>query len=385
MGFIVDKKLFLKSLASVMPAVRARSTLPILSGIKLGGADTRFSLEATDLELVIRLQGPAKGTGEAVDWAVVPAKALAKAVKSLSGNELTVDLVGQDERPVVEISSGKRRVAIDALPASDWPEIGSDIEFQAVCWFEARELADALRRVVLCASEDEARPVLTGVQFNFRGDSLELVATDSYRLGVLSIGVEPMKQAPDWAPIVPAKALKALAKQLKREDGRGILYVGKSGSEDNPQRFVEFSFGTCDCWLMREISGEFPNWRQIVPEESGSVFEFASEEMAEAVKGAAALRSQKSVPVRISLGDSCELRMEENGTASVAEALSDASYFPNGVGPISIAFSPTFLLDAISFVGEEKVRMRATDPLKPALFLGENGGRYVLMPVRLPR
>lgn len=382
MGFIVDKKLFMNSLTSVMPAVSTRSALPILSGVKLCGTDTRFALEATDLELVIRIQGPAKGTGEGVDWAVVPAKALAKAVKSLAGDEVTLDLVERDERPVVELSSGKRRISLDALPSTDWPEIGTDIEFQAVCRFDVREFADALRRVVLCASDDEARPVLTGVQFNFRGDSLELAATDSYRLGILSIGVEPMKEAPDWSPIVPAKILKALAKQLKKEDGRGTLYVGKSGAEDNLQRLVEFSFGSADCWLMREIQGEFPNWRQLVPEEAGGNFEFASEEMTEAVKGAAALRSQKSVPVRLSLGDSCVLRMEERQVANFAETLESAAYSPNGVGPMEIALSPDFLLDAITFVGEERVRMRANDAVKPALFSGENGGRYVLMPVR---
>lgn len=385
MGFTIAKKQFVKALTSVMPAVSTRSTLPILSGVKLCGADTRIALEATDLELVIQLQRPAKGTGESVNWTVVPAKALAKAVKSLTEEEVTVELVERDERPVVEVSSGKRRIAIDALPAADWPEIATDIEFQAVCWFEAREVADALRRIVLCASDDEARPVLTGVQFNFREDSLELVATDSYRLGVLSVGVEPMKEAPDWSPIVPAKALKALAKQLQREDGRGILYVGKSGNEENLQRFVEFSFGIADCWLMREIQGEFPNWRQLVPEEAGGQFEFESEEMAEAVKGAAALRSQKSVPVRFSLGDRCVLRMAESQVANVAETLEKAAYSPNGVGPMEIAFNPDFLLDAISFVGEEKARMRTTDPMKPALFHGENGGRYVLMPVRLSR
>lgn len=301
---------------------------------------------------------------------------------------MTVDLVERDERPILEVSSGNRRIGLDALPATDWPEIGADIEFQAVCSFDAQELADALRRVVLCASDDEARPVLTGVQFNFRGESLELVATDSYRLGVLSVGIEPMKEALDWSPIVPAKVLKALAKQLKKEDGRGILYVGKSGGEGNSRRFVEFSFGTCDFWLMREIEGEFPKWSQLVPkEETGGTFEFASEEMAEAVRGAAVLRSQDTVPVRISLGDRCVLRMTEAQVANVAERIESAAYSPNGVGPMEIAFDPDFLLDAIKFVGEEKVRMRADDPMKPALFLGENGGRgrYVLMPVRLSR
>jgi DNA polymerase-3 subunit beta len=383
MGFTIDKKQFLKALTSVMPAVSTRTTLPILSGIKLIGADTRYSLQTTDLELVISMQGPAQGSGK-IGEAVVPATVLVKAVKSMPESEVAIDFAEPDGRSVVEVSSGSRRIAIEALPVGDWPEVLRDIKAQAVCWFEPAQMAEALEKMVLCASGDEARPVLTGVQFNFGEDRIELAATDSYRLGVLSIEVEKKGEIPDFGPIVPARVLKAVAKELKKHDGRGILYVGASGEEDSRLRFVEFSFGTA-CWATRAIEGEFPKWRNLIPEDAGGTFEFDSDELASAVNSADALRSQKSTPVRVVLGDSCELRMEESGTATVAEALGRSNYSPNGVGPMEIAFNPGFLNDAVKFVGEERVKMRTTDPYKPALFHGENGARYVLMPVRLSR
>jgi DNA polymerase-3 subunit beta len=384
MTFTVDKKQFIKALQSVMPAVSKRGSLPVLSGVKITGADTRYALEATDLELAISLQAPAKGDGLG-DPAVVPAKGLLKAVKSMPEDEVSIEVEANEDRSRVKVTSGARKVAIDGYSPAEWPEVArSDRKSQAVCWFDAEQLADALSRIVLCASSDEARPVLTGVQFTFGNDTLELAATDSYRLGYLKLATEQMGEVPDLAPIVPARVLKALAKQLKKDKGRGIIYVGSQGAErDIP--LVEFSFGGATCWMTRAIAGEFPNWRQLVPKETGGSFEFDSEELSAAVKGASELRTNKSVPVKVQLDDSCELKMEDAQAASVAESLPAASYSPNGVGPMVIAFNPDFLLDAVSFLAEERGRMRATDPYKPALFQGEADEQgYVLMPVRLP-
>lgn len=383
MGFTVEKKQFEKAIAAVMPAVSARSTLPILSGIRLTGAETRYALEATDLELRISLQSAASNGGS-FESAVVPAKALAKAVKSITGEELSVSFKEGEGQPTVEISSAKRSVVIESHPSADFPELPERVKWEAVCWFEPGQFAEALTRVTLCATSDESRPVLTGVQFNFREERIELVGTDSYRLGVLSVPTEKMGDLPDHSPIVPARVLKLLAKQLKKHEGRGIVYVGTVGEEQSSHRLIQFSFGAIS-WITRQIEGEYPNWRQLIPGESGSSLEVDADELAASVKGAAAIRSQKSTPVRVSLGDSCVIRMQESQAANLVEKLDKATYSPNGVGALEIAFNPDFLLDAISFVGEDKVRMRANDAYKPALFHGENGGRYVLMPVRLPR
>lgn len=383
MKFDIGKKELLEALRSVEPAVATRSTLPILAGVKLEAVAGRIALEATDLEFAIRLQARAE-TSEGHGRAVVPAKNLIKAVKAIAGSTVTVEFHDEEGRPSIEVACEKKRVTIEAFPVKDWPEITADIEWKPLCGAEGKDLGDILTRIVLCASTDDARPVLTGVQFNMNNEEkvVEAVATDSYRLGLARLDIEPMGEMPDKPLLVSARVLKALAKQLKNHDGRAILYQGTTGNSDRERLFVEFSFGGVN-WIVRQIEGDFPNWRQLMPGDSGSNFDYDSKELVSAVKSASELRSQKNVPVRITLGDSCVLRMVEGQTATATETLDRATYSADGVGPMEMAFNPDYLLDAVTFLGEERGSMRAVDASKPALFVGDSR-RYVLMPVRLP-
>ncbi len=383
MKFDIGKKEMLEALRSVEPAVATRSTLPILAGVKLEAVAGRISLQATDLEFAIRLQAGAE-TSEGHGRAVVPAKNLIKAVKAIAGSTVTVEFHDEEGRPSIEVACEKKRVRIESFPVEDWPEITADLQWKPLCLAEAPDLRDVLARIVLCASTDDTRPVLTGVQFNLKTDehSAEVVATDSYRLGLARLDVEPMGEMPANPPLVPARILKALAKQLKGHNGQVILHQGTTGDADRERTFVDFSFGAVN-WVVRQIEGDFPNWRRLMPDDSGSSFDYDSKELVSAVKSAADLRSQKNVPVRIALGDSCALRMVEGQVATATETLELATYSPDGVGPMEMAFNPDYLLDAVTFLGEERGSMRAVDASKPALFVGDSR-RYVLMPVRLP-
>lgn len=237
-----------------------------------------------------------------------------------------------------------------------------------------------------CASTDESRRILTGLQFNLvRSEQrAEIVATDSYRLGVANLDIELIGEALESSAILPARIMRALAKELKRNEGRVGLHVGTAGQADHQRMLVEFSFAAIS-WVMRQIEGEFPNWKALLPKDSqGSSFEYDSKELATAVKGAAEIRSEKSIPVRIALGNSCTLRMLDGTAEASSETLESATYSPNGVGPLEIAFNPDFLLGGIAFIGKDQGVMRVSDASKPALFIGDRDDRYLLMPVRLP-
>jgi len=383
MKFDIGKKEMLEALRSVEPAVATRSSLPILAGVKLEAVAGRIALEATDLEFAIRLQARAE-TSDGHGRAVVPAKNLIKAVKAIAGSTVTIEFHDDEARPSIEVACQKKRVTIETFPVKDWPEITADLKWKALWRAEAADLQDVLGRIVLCASTDDARPVLTSVQFNMNLDEkrAEAVATDSYRLGLAGLDIEPMGETPERSPLVPARILKALAKQLKNHDGQAILYLGTTGESDRERMFVEFSFGAVN-WVIRQIEGDFPNWRALMPDDSGSSFDYDSKELASAVKSAAELRSQKNVPVRIALGDSCALRMVEGQVATASETLERATYSPDGVGPMEMAFNPYYLLDAVTFLGGDRGSMRAVNASKPAVFVGDSR-RYVLMPVRLP-
>jgi len=382
MKFDIAKKELLQALKTVAPAVANRSSLPILvEGVRLEAVAGRIALEATDLEFAIRLQVAAE-TSDGHGRAVVPAKFFIKAVSSMPDGQVEVEFFDSDGRGELVVCAGTKSVRLQTQAVEDWPEIGHGVDWHLVCEMDATCLSGALQRVIRCASQDEARPVLTGVQFNLDDANgvTEMVATDSYRLGVVTVAAQ-IKQKPDHPVIVPARVLKSLAKQLGKDAGTTRVYAGNAG-KDGPQ-LIEFTLAGAGSYVIRQIEGEFPNWKQLVPETQGGEFEFDTAELKQITKDAAALRSQKNIPIRIELGDDCRVQMMEQQTATFAQSIGGV-YSPNGTGPMVVAFNPEFLLDGIEFVAAEKAQMWVKDASKPALLTSGSTDRYVLMPVRLP-
>jgi DNA polymerase-3 subunit beta len=136
-------------------------------------------------------------------------------------------------------------------------------------------------------------------------------------------------------------------------------------------------------WTVRTIEGEFPNWRQVVPEAAGALLEFDPQELTSALRAAGSVRSTTGAPVRLMLDDKCSLAVSEPGLGEMRQVLTRASFSPNGVGPMQVAFNPAYLTDAIAFCGADRGRMWVRDPVKPALLEGTDR-RHALMPVRIP-
>jgi DNA polymerase-3 subunit beta len=210
-----------------------------------------------------------------------------------------------------------------------------------------------------------------------------VVATDSYRLGVTRIGLQSSPRTGANPLLVPARAIRSLAKQLRASEA--ILEVAALEEDgDNGSGASRVTHVLPDAeWTVRTVEGEFPNWRQVMPEPSGAHVEFDAEELSSALRAAASVRSTKGGPVRLSLDGTCSLALVDPDIGEMWQVLSGASFSPNGVGAIQVAFNPDYLADAIRFCGTGRGRMWVRDGLKPALFEGPDR-RYALMPVRMP-
>jgi len=313
--------------------------------------------------------------------AEVPAKALAKAVQAIQGTEIELETFAEDGRVRLQLHAGNRTVTLDGFPPEDWPAIPQRSELSPTAAVDAPAHAEAFELAALCASKDEMRPTLTGVALFFQeGSALEVVATDSYRLGVIRVSVTDLQASPDRPPLVPAKVARALAKQVKKE--QGTVRIGIAGASDHDPQVVGFSFGD-STWSVRSIDGEYPAWRQVVPEAQGALLEFDSAELESALRASISVRGTNGSAVRLNLDQSCSLALAAPDLGSVREALPGASFSPNGVGPVEVSFNPDYLLDAIRFMGADRGRMWVRDGLKPVLFEGPDR-RYALMPVRMP-
>jgi DNA polymerase III subunit beta len=373
MKVTIPIKALTAALKVVVPAAGRRSTLPILGGLMIQAPGSQIAFEATDLEASARIIVK-DGVNVLEDGCVVlPSKALGKAVSTMKGDE--VELLADEGSHRAAVRCGARVVTLDGFDPADWPRTDTT-ELVSVASVEAAVLAQALNRVGLCASDDEARPALTSIALFLNGGSIQAVATDSYRMGVMEIPVEEAKPSDALPLLVPARVAKALAKQLKGCRSRVQIRIRESSTS----RAIVFSFENA-VWTTRLVEGEFPNWQQLMPGFEGASCDFGSAELASVLKTMAAVRSN-GTPVRLSLGGQCSIRLSEQHIGDVTEELTDAHFTADGVGPIEVAFNLDYLADALRFCGGDRVRIFVRDGLKPAL-LGTPEARYLLMPIRM--
>ena len=378
MKFRCERDDLLESVQFATRAISNRATLPVLSGLRLEASDDGVvKVAATDLELTI--EASFKAGIDEPGRAIVPGRLFGEMSRSLNAGQVSV-MASAGE---VEIGSGRGQFRVKALAADDYPALPVEetSEDGTRITMDGTELAVALSQVVRSASADESRQVLTGVLWELEKDSLTLAATDSYRLGVATVAISG---GPSDARkvILPARTLQELVRVLQNaaEPQLGTVVRDNliSFSIDAGQEKGS-GLGTSSI-SSRFIEGEFPNYRQLLPEGYKNVLTVDKEALIEVTRRVGLL-AQNNLPLKLQLGN--ELEVSAN-TPDVGEGqeIIDASYTGE---PLVIAFNPQFLFDGASAVRTNEIVLEAGDGLKPAILKGAGDDRftYLLMPVRL--
>ena len=346
-------------LARAGRAVGTRSPLPILQGVLCEVAGGRLTVTGTDNEVTVRTYLEVEVTEEG--RTVIPAKLAAEAVRKLPSGAVT--LASNDGE--VEITGGGPRFKLREMAVDDYPKI-TDKPVEDAIEVDGSHLIKALSQVGVAASVDDARPTLTGVLFEGEGDSLRLVATDSYRLGVRD--VEGVKT--QGSKLVPYRALRELGRAI----GTGPMTVALGEREA--------TFVTDQGRLtVRIIDSTFPNYKQLLPEGHTNRLTVDKDALLDAV-GRAALVAEDHIPVRLAMqSGGVELSVIRQEVGEATELL-EGEYIGED---LTIAFNTRYLTDGVNAVDDEKVVIETSDPLKPGLLLGseKRDFRYLLMPVRL--
>jgi DNA polymerase III subunit beta len=364
MRLTCDRSALVDKLTILARGVSTRSALPVLSGILLQAHDGLLELYSTDIELSIKatLETSVETDGELV----VPARLFTDVVKSLPGEEVLVES-GEGS---VKVAAGKGVFSLNSWVASDFPQTSS---FDTAGGFTVgREpFVETLDKVGRAASRDETRPILTGVLVTIGGGTLKMVATDSYRLSVKETPLEG-GPAEGVEAIVPVKALSEVAR-LAATTGEGDIAVAVTENQ------ALFSLG--DVWVAtRLIDGQFPNYRQLLPESFDHVVSVDREEIL-AVARRVSLLAQKNAPLRLTFAPG-KLTMRAV-TQDVGQAEEELE-LEFGGEEFEIGFNPLFLIDGIDGVDGERVVLKFINPLRPGLVSGEDGGfLYLIMPIRL--
>ena len=362
MRFRCERDGLLEAVGTAARAAAARGSLPVLSGVRMEVRDGALHLAGSDLDLTVQTEIPVSEAGDGV--CVVPARLVTDIVRALEPGAVTVDA----EAGEAVISSGRSRFAVRVMAAEEFlrlPEPGG-----GAVTLDAGAFAEALRQVVPAASHDDARPILTGVLMAAEGDGLRLVATDSYRLAMRDLpGTSVLEEGQEV--LVPSKALGELGR-LMAGAGEVRLRLGENEAS--------FEVGTTRV-TTRLIDGDFPNYRQLIPQGYPNSLSVAKEPLLDAVRRVRLL-ARDATPVRMSLrADGVELSAV---TQDVGEASEEVEAKYEG-SEMVVAFNPGFLMDGVEAASGDDVLLETVDALKPATIRPPDGKDYLylLMPVRV--
>src|SRR5438270_366684 len=351
-------------LGIVARAVSTRTAVQILAGVLLQAEAGALHLAATDMELSLRSTLEAEVEGEGA--VVVPGRLLVDLARLLPEQEVQIE--HRAEEGVVRISCGSAMYRLNTYNAEDFPRLPelATLELFSV---EREALLETVSRVARSASRDESRPVLTGILARFEAGKLVMAATDSYRLSVKETPLEG--SVPELEAIIPARALQELTRIAQTGDEVEL------GVHENQ---VVFSADGVSM-TTRRIDGQFPNYRQLLPEAFEHELALPRAELLDVVRRAAVMIERTS-PLQLRFAEG-ELTVTAR-THEVGES-KESLPAPYSGEPLEIGFNADFLRDGLESVTGDEVRMKLISPLRPAVLQGENDDfTYLVMPIRLP-
>jgi DNA polymerase-3 subunit beta len=358
----------LAQLQTITRVASTRSAVQALSGVMIAAeADSTPELLATDMEIGLRV--PLEAKTERPGSVVLPARLLHDVVRSLPAEELSLELRSSEQD--VELICGAATFHLRTLRADDFPKLPTPSPDTRIT-LPAEAFTQTVSRVARSASRDETRPVLTGVLMSASGQELRMVATDSYRLSVKETALAAPLQGSLEAN-VPARALQELVRIAQQAASESVaVSVGANQ--------VVFELG--DIVLSsRLIDGQFPNYRQLLPESVDHELRLATTELTDVVRRISLL-AQKNAPLRLSFAEGTLTVSAQ--TPDVGEA-SEAIPVPFHGDPFEIGFNPEFLRDGLESIESDELVLKLISPLRPGLIESPDTGDfvYLIMPIRL--
>lgn len=360
----------LPKLQSVSRSVGIRATLPVLANILIETESGKLKLSATNLELgvvkLVKAQVSEEGS------VTVPAKTFLEIISSLNNNELILESSNEQ----LKVSSKNFAATINGISASEFPAI--PLASEEGILLDGKLLAATLPEITFAAAADEGRPILTGILTEIKKDSLELVATDGFRLAHKTVVLESGEQ--NFKALIPRRTFEEVVRLISEDLGAEEGEKVEISTSENQNQMI-FKIGQTQL-SSRLIEGQFPSWEKIVPQKFENRTIVERSEALKAVKLASIFAKDNANVVKFETKDNALKIVSEAKELGAQETEIDAQV--EGL-PITIAFNARYLLDVLSAATRSQIAIEFSGNLSPALVkpIGEDELEYVIMPIRL--
>jgi DNA polymerase-3 subunit beta len=361
MQFSVAKSALCGALSLAGRVVEKKTSIPILSNVKLHADTDHLTISATDLEsaLTVRVEASIAEPGATT----LPAKRLSDYTRLLPEGDIRFR---GDEKAWVTITSGRSRTRISGMSVESFPELPTVPD--AALTVPAGLFLALINRTKLAITKVESRFVLDGALFDHHDGHLHLVATDGHRL---AFAWSDLSGERDTKFLLPGSALRNLPQLIGGSESFAI-------SQDDNHLF--FRAGQA-LLAVRKLAGQFLDYRRVLPKESKVVLTVNRADLAGALSRVAQFADERSRAVRLSLKKELEIFASRADAGESSETV-QCDYAGE---PLEVGFNAQYLSEFLSVIDSEAVTIHLNDATSAGEFrpAGASDYRYVVMPMRI--
>lgn len=366
MKIVCSKENLLSGVQVVQRAVSSKNPLPILSGILIQTHEKGLKLAATDLEIGIECIIPV--TVIEAGEVVLPAKYFSEIVRKLPDVKIEIETNQENNSTIIKYAQSEFN--INGFSAAEFPML-PQIEGIYNYHVKADLLKNMIRQVIFATSNDENRPIFTGVLFELEEQELKLVTTDTHRLAFRRASLNNSNDQ-GCQFIIPGKTLNELSRIISSEEENISINFNES----------QVLFESSNISLVsRLIEGQYPNYRQVIPSGHTSVIRIKTRELQESVERASLLADIGNNVIKIQVEQE---KMVINSTAvEIGRVHEEIAIYLEGE-VTNISFNARYLMDVLKVVDAEEINIELTGSLSPGIIkpVSNDNYLYLLLPVR---
>jgi DNA polymerase III subunit beta len=368
----------LDTLQSVAGIVERRHTLPILANVLLRKTGSTVEMTTSDLEIQVRTRADLGGDEGSFNT-TVGARKLIDILRALPSDQVVTLTAAQNK---LTLQAGRSRFTLQTLPADDFPLVNEAVDFGPTFSVPQKTLKDLINQVHFAMAVHDIRYYLNGILFIAEGKTLTLVATDGHRLGLAQATLEtevPNKQE----VILPRKTVLELQRLLK--DDKESKENKDETSPPIEMRFAgnqaRFNFSGME-FVTKLVEGKFPDYNRVIPKNHRNSVVLGRAPLLACLQRAAILTSEKFKGVRVNIEPGVLRIASSNAEQEEAKEELEVDYSGDA---IDIGFNVTYLIDVLTNVSQDMVKLELQDSSASALLTVPErpGFKYVVMPMRI--
>ncbi|PLR78312.1 DNA polymerase III subunit beta [Bacillus sp. V3-13] len=376
MRFIIQRDRLVQSVQDVMKAVTSRTTIPILTGIKIVATEDGVTLTGSDSDISIESFIPHEEAGsenveiKQTGAIVLQARFFSEIVKKLPTDSVEIEV--QNHLQTI-IRSGKSEFNLNGLDAEEYPHL-PQIEEENVFRIPTDLLKTMIRQTVFAVSTSETRPVLTGVNWRVENNELTCIATDSHRLALRKARVEAENNG-NYNVVIPGKSLNELSKILDDHNDPIDIVITENQVLFKAKHLLFFS---------RLLEGNYPDTSRLIPNESKTDVVINTKDFLQAIDRAALLaRDGRNNVVKFSTLEGGYVEISSN-TPEIGNVVEEVQTETIEGEELKISFSAKYMMDALKALEGTEIKVSFTGAMRPFFIrpINDESILQLILPVR---